>query len=616
MSPKEPKKPEVEQHWSRSYPPLVMLAAAVAVAVLLLPSALNLPQSNPTTVLEYAPVPPDEDQPPPAGNLSSLGLTTSGTLSRKAPPLPRPVEEGIGGRPLQKSCIGDPPRQTEDPSSPPCVPYFEGDNFGQTYQGVDRSEIRVLVYFDVATYGFLGRTEVSPASGTYVDINKPKLPNCPPQNQGPNPDPNECDHVTVRVLKAFTKYFNERFQTYNRRVHYWAYYTNSDTAAERRSDAVANWERLKPFAIIDAAAFNGFNEEYQTAATQLGVLTFSSEEAGLPNGFFRKNAPLAWGFWPDVEHWEVLFSSYVCQKVAPYPVRRFGNPPGIGAPNGERRKFGIFYPADPKAPNLTHFVELLLTDLRRCGVKPVEATYSQYGYATDATDTGTEGAEAVARFRTEDVTTVLYVGVEGRFSNSADAVRYYPEIVVAGELDNDNNFIGQVQNQNVWQNAWAMTFHIFINRIEDAPGYRAYKEGDPAGASDPNDSAGLFARDMYRDHFMLFQGIQVAGPRLAPESIDKGFHAIPERESTDPYTPAIYFDEGDYSSVKDAIEEWWDPQGRSRGGGTPSNRPGCWRVVRGGQRFRAGEWEGRDDVFRKPDDRCTGYDGTIRQRFT
>lgn len=608
---------KVLRHWSRMYPPLMVLVAAVVVAVLILPSTLNLPQSNPTTVLEYAPVPPEDENPPPAaGNVSSLGLGTSGTITRRnqVVSLPPPLDEGIGGRPFQKRCIGNPPRQTEDPASPPCVPFFEGDNFGSTYQGVNREEITVLVYLDFGTYGFPGRQEVTPANGTYVDIDQPRLPNCPQTNQGPSTDPKECDHVMVRVLKAFSKYFNTRFQSYNRHVHYWAYFTDVETAAQRRSDAVANWEKLKPFAVIDGATFNGFNQEYQTAMTQLGVLTFSSTEAGLPASFFRENAPLGWGYWPDVEHWERLYTSYICQKVAPHPVRRFGNPPGVGEPNGERRKFGIWYPNDADEPGVALFAELVIENLRDCGVDVIEAVYSETGWAADAEDTGTEAAEAAAKFSSENVTTVLYVGVEGRLSNALDAIRYYPEIVVAGELDNDNNFIGQVQNQNVWQNAWAMTFHVRINRLEDAPGYRAYKEGDPAGAADARDAAGAFARDNYRDHFMLFQGIQVAGPRLTPESVEKGFHAIPERPSGDPYSPAFFFDEGDYSSVKDAMETWWDPQGRSRGGGTPSNRPGCWRVVREGKRYLAGQWEGGDDVFRDREQTCSGYDGSIRLR--
>src|SRR5688500_15884936 len=45
--------------------------------------------------------------------------------------------------PRVRRCVGDPPRQTEDPQSPPCVPYWEGDNGGSTYKGVTRDEIRI-----------------------------------------------------------------------------------------------------------------------------------------------------------------------------------------------------------------------------------------------------------------------------------------------------------------------------------------------------------------------------------------------------------------------------------------------------------------------------------------
>ena len=601
-----------KRRWARAYPPLLPLLAALAIAVLLLPSALNLPQSNPTTVLEYAPVPPDdENPPPPAGNLSSLGLSTSGTLNKKAPPLPPlpPLDEGIGGRPLEKHCVGDPPRQTEDPASPPCVPYFDGDNFGAPYQGVEKQEIRVLVYFDSGGYGYAGRTEQAPAAGTYVDVDKPRLPNCAP-GQVPT-DPDECDHVRVRVLKGLSKYFNQRFQTYDRHVHYYAYFTAADSAAERRSDAVANWEKLKPFAVIDAAGFFGFNEEYQAAMARLGVMTFSSTIAGLTNEFYRANAPLSWGFWPDVERWVPMYATYICQKVAPYPVRRYGSASGTGPPNGEKREFGIYYPTDPAVPSLTQFAQALLVKLRECGVRPIEATYSAEGYAIDGRDTGTEAAEAAALFQSEQVTTVMYVGTETRFSNSLDAIRYYPEVIVAGNLANDNNFIGQTQNQNAWKNAWAVTYHIREGRDEESPGFRAYKEGDPTGSQDTNDAAAAFANDDYRDHFMLFQGIQVAGPRLTPESIDQGFHAIPERESTSPFVAAFYFAEGDYTSTKDAAEQWWDPTGRPPGS---NSQRGCWRMANEGLRSLPGHWRGKDDVFRNPGDPCTGYGGSINLR--
>src|SRR5687767_4159507 len=43
-----------------------------------------------------------------------------------------------------RRCVGDPPRQIEDPQSPPCVPYWDGDNGGATAMGVTRDQIRLI----------------------------------------------------------------------------------------------------------------------------------------------------------------------------------------------------------------------------------------------------------------------------------------------------------------------------------------------------------------------------------------------------------------------------------------------------------------------------------------
>src|SRR5947209_7287984 len=158
--------------WARKYPPLLAMALAVLIAVAVLPSALNLPQANPTETLEYAPVPPSDNDPPPppaAGNLASLGLASSpGLVSGPSdkgvgtggtgkgpgpapavaqdlpPPPPAAALPPAIKTPSTKGCVGKPPRQTEDPLAPPCVASFSGDNFGATYQGVSKDEISVL----------------------------------------------------------------------------------------------------------------------------------------------------------------------------------------------------------------------------------------------------------------------------------------------------------------------------------------------------------------------------------------------------------------------------------------------------------------------------------------
>src|SRR5437763_1340917 len=99
---RQPETPSRRRRWTRGYPPLLLLALAIVTVVLVLPSSLNLPQSNPSTVLEFAPVPPQDKNPPPVtGNLSSLGLGSSRTLAQGAtikPPKP-PTVGGIAGNP-------------------------------------------------------------------------------------------------------------------------------------------------------------------------------------------------------------------------------------------------------------------------------------------------------------------------------------------------------------------------------------------------------------------------------------------------------------------------------------------------------------------------------------
>src|SRR4051812_32924222 len=155
----------VNQRGVRRYGPLAPVAIAFTLAAFVLPSALTLPQTNPTQTLEYAPVPPtDDSDSPPQGNLGSLGLGTTatesgvgGSVNAVGGPPVAPVASGLGARPRTKHCVGTPPRQTDDPLAPPCVAYFTGDNGGATTRGVTAQEVRVLVYADGVVVGTTDR---------------------------------------------------------------------------------------------------------------------------------------------------------------------------------------------------------------------------------------------------------------------------------------------------------------------------------------------------------------------------------------------------------------------------------------------------------------------------
>jgi hypothetical protein len=139
--------------------------------------------------------------------------------------------------------------------------------------------------------------------------------------------------------------------------------------------------------------------------------------------------------------------------------------------------------------------------------------------------------------------------------------------------------------------------------LEDRVCYQAYREVDAATA---DSDVANFACEDYETLRQIFTGIQVAGPRLGPASIDKGFHAIPSIESPDPRLPACYYEPGDYTCVKDMVAERWDPTAI-----TGNQYTGCYRMATGGKRYRRGTWPGGDlAAASRPDDPCNLYDAT------
>ncbi|MBW3537490.1 MAG: hypothetical protein KY395_06955, partial [Actinobacteria bacterium] len=377
--------------WSRKYPPLVTILVALLLAIAVLPSALNLPQTNPTETLEYAPVPPEDsdEPPPPAGNLDRLGLGQSPGVAEDAeggdgagpgdlPPLPG----GQGVNPSTKKCVGNPPRQTEDPTSPPCVAYFDGDNFGATYQGVTREEIRLLVYIDsfiAETGGSKGR-EVRPED-EFFDLFEP---------------PKDDEHLLVEGYRAWQRYFNERFQTYGRLVHFYVYFDDCGSSCSpesRRAHAADNYARVKPFAVISDVAFGGNEVDYVSEMARRGVLNFGTL-TGKSQDFFRRFPKLIWGFDPTIEYQAESFSTYVCQKVVGKPAVLAG-----GSLNNQTRKLGLFHTTDENHEDRIKLAELVREQVEACGGEiEATATFPVCCYTSDTRQSPDDAAANMAQF--------------------------------------------------------------------------------------------------------------------------------------------------------------------------------------------------------------------------
>ncbi|MEY2569070.1 MAG: hypothetical protein QOE35_3599 [Actinomycetota bacterium] len=599
--------------WARKFPPLIAIVVALLIALAVLPSALNLPQSNPSTVLEYAPVPPTDDTPPQDNNsnLSSLSLSGSsgvqggGALGGVGGADGLPDSPADNSRPnartsRTKRCVPNKDgtaRQTEDPLAPPCVASFDGDNFGSTYQGVSRDEITLLIYEDGAAGQLAtskGAQEVAPDPGTYKDLDDP---------------PTDNDFIHERTARVWLKYFNDRFQTYGRRVHGYIYYSGAESDEGRRADASDNASGKsmpKPFAVIDQANFRGHNAAYQDGMARRGVLIFEDLN-GLANSFYKKYAPLVWGFWPDIERQADQYVSYVCDRVVKSGTVTHSGPQYLG----QKRKYGMIYTSDKGYPGLQLLAQYVQQGVEACGAKIADtATFPVAGYSVSAGQSPDYAALGMSKFQSEGINTILWAGgQETFFSHAAGNLNYLPEWIIAGDRVMESFFNAGQQDQNVWNHAWAVSNVTCHGKFDDEPDVRAFREA--SGPDFPRRDI-QYAQPVYLDMFQLFRAIQVAGPRLGPSSVDKGFHAIPRIKSDNCQKPAGFYDSGDYSYVKDASVMVWDSNADNP---FSSQQPkGCYRMLENSARYLAGQWGEGDDFASgryKGTEPCNAYDVSI-----
>ncbi len=562
------------------YPVLVVGVALLGfLATVVLPSSLKYPQGNPTETPEYAPVGEGDSNASQGGILSSFGLSGGGRTGGLTQEFASAPGSGfVVGKTLgTRKCVGTPPRQTEDRMSPPCVASFQGDNFGSTYQGVSRDEIRVL-------FNRGDDSSDSYPAGSYVDLAKP---------------PSGTEGNFMADLRVWQQYFNSRFQTYGRVVHFFVYFRRSGNTPEKvRADAIDNWVKIKPFAAN--TTLTSYQDDYMDALKDKGVMVIVGQTR-LPSSFYQRHPGLAWGYGPSADYFIEHVTGYLCTKVMPHPVSFSGNPADTGP-----RKLGLLHTSDTNDPSVTYLWKGVKKGVEACGgVWVDEQTYPGEGLIgedTENTDPNQSrsraNAEAMASFRLSGVTTVIWTGVDLGNTPAAAAIQYRPEWIQILVWPNEGNLYGRVQEPSEWEHAWLLTEIVRESRLQDTSCYQAYAEVDPSAADKPADAGGLTPigaacerGGYYHLIRQLFTGIQVAGPRLTPESMNKGFRAIPAKASTDPFIPACYYLPGDYTCVKDLVAEWWDPSapvGYSSITGTPVS--GCWRMPQEGRRYIRNGW--------------------------
>ena len=465
----------------------------------------------------------------------------------KAPP---EEEEPEIDEPRVRRCVGDPPRQTEDPQSPPCVPYFEGDNGGATHKGVTANEIRVAI----PTQGF-GAPE--------------------------------------SLLQHLVDHFNRRYEFYGRKIVPVFFppdggdFAHPDPA-KMAADAVKVDEEHKAFASVAYPDRKGAEHYYYDELARREIISSAYRAQTLATADrYREQAPYQWNAMPSIDVMLTGLGNFVCNTLA-------GDEPQGGGPQGDGKQFRDALGQDPHTgPRVFGLVygentdgtappiDILKGRMSACDAKP----------AVILADSTAEpkAANVISQMRENGVTSVIYLGDPGpmraNYMQDASTQQYFPEWIVSSytDMDVDNVFQPGSAPAEQSRNVMGVSYRNKLLGRQDMPWYWAVRESDPS--QDPK--GGLYYNTMavYKQLLQLASGIQMAGPNLTPQSFEEGLQSAnfpnPDAGKAPAYQTTIDY-EGRYIASDSATLYFYDPQAS---GTVDPSYPGAICYVDGGRRY-------------------------------
>lgn len=524
--------------------PIGFLAIAALIAVVVLPSTLRPPPDQATNSAALDPDAPPDDAEPDAiiSSFQQAGSSTAGAQTptetetsappaasaTTAPPPPEPVATG-------GFCFGDPPRQIESLYAAECKPAFVGDNGGATYKNVSGDLIRLGYWHSLG----------------------------PPATRGPQPfepPPDESDAArTARVIQDF---FNQRIETYGRRIQLVAIeQENRQDATEKAAAAKAD-EEWKVFASthLDKAFCDEMVRRELICFSQNG---FKDEIYQAADGHF-------FSLQMGIDKNDQLAADFVCRRL------RGGNADHAGTGvRGEPRKFGVIY------QNLggRSSSDLVARLGQTCGVEAI-------GF--DVKDPGVDSTEAqnislaVTQLRQQGVTTIVFAAELGAVlvaMQSAESSAYYPEWVNIGSYGIDINLIGSTLPKGQATQLFGMSWFELPRPDPQTDCYIAYKTIDP-----DNDPSAVWCGAFFLPLLQMLNGITNAGPNLTDETFAEGLFQFGENLRKEKHAIQGGYAPGDYSYVDKMGEVWWDPTARA-----PGSAQGAYRWTGDAVRYGLGE---------------------------
>ncbi|MHB8719413.1 MAG: ABC transporter substrate-binding protein [Candidatus Dormibacteria bacterium] len=559
-----------ERRFAR-WPGGVNIAVLGVMLVLVTLLGVRVAQTPPPQIAAFAPELQNHSNSSAAsGTLAGPGGAEPAGVAAPTPtPTPTPSATPASNPPPKipavRPCYGSPPRQTPDPQSPPCVPYFDpnASNGGATSPGVTKDSIYVA-------WPDLG----NPLDGFY-DIER------------------EQD------TRDFATYVNNHFEFYGRklvlvpfRVYKAGFNTNSAAQMQQDATTAANLEPgIGVFASIEYAPVGGTAFYYYNQLAQDRIVSIDSDV--MAQDYNESFGPYEWSTVPSTEGFMSNLGALVCNQLRGQPPQFAGQPPG-GTTSWGKRSFRIVVGA--ASNGLTWAYQPLAAALSGCGLDG--STIDHVSSSTDSSEAANLATHKCASgLGSCPISTVLCIcsGADlAGLMNAAQQQGYFPEWTVSGQGAENQDSQSSSSGSGAGTTGYpaSQLSHIigitYDNKIDPPANefwYSALKEVDP------NYQYGDNALD-YWDYFryeqlmVLASGLQAAGPDLTPTTFANGLYGLhfpdPGAGAAPYYQARVGFSPSNHHWFLDAAAIWYDVQASNYTTSEP--RTGSFCYSRGGQR--------------------------------
>lgn len=438
------------------------------------------------------------------------------------------------------------------PWAPQCVARFQGDNGGETYPGVYRDRIRVVYY-----------------------ITRDPVLNSATRASGGCADPDCVRDFADTYIAWFEKYY----QMYGRRVE-----VIFVEGSGRDDDERAARDDARQIAGIDPPVFavlNGPSQAGGVFAEELraqGIVCFCT--VSLPQEYYQKSFPYVWSTLMSSTQAYIHRAEYIGKRLA----RRKATWAGSETLRAQTRSFGLVYFENSRGEYRSG-VEFFESQLAKFNVqlKKIISYTNIEGCQLDSTN-------IVNQLQLAGVTSVLFAGdpiCPIHLTRAANAQGAKWEWIVTGSVLTDTNNFGRLYNQEQWSRAFGVSMLQPDVKNENDYWFKMYKEVRGDSPEQAENAAVVMA-----PFALLYTGVHLAGPNLAPKSFAAGMAraiprggtvTVPLRSYGPKRVAGLSF--WDSNSYDDMSEVWWDPDAVD-----PNGRKGTYWFVSGGRRYSWGQW--------------------------